>query len=57
MTAISEKQRARFYIYKSQLKLINVFVYKKGDTFQNAVQFPLCFYIQKAIHFTLSDFS
>ena len=57
MTAISERQRARFYIYKKQIKLLNVFIYKNGDTFQKAVQFPFCFYIQKARHFTLSDIS
>ena len=55
MTAISERQRARLYIYKNQNKLLNVFIYKKGDTFQKAVQFRLCFCIQKGIHFRLSD--
>ena len=43
MTAISERQRARFYIYKNKIKLLNVFIYKKGDTFQKEVQFLLCF--------------
>ena len=56
MTAMIERQRARFYIHKKQ-KLRNVFIYKKRDTFQKARQFPLRFYIQKAIHFTLRDFS
>ena len=36
---------------------VNVFIYKKPDTFQKARQFPLRFYIQKAIHFTFRDFS
>ena len=36
--------------------LRDVFIYKKPDTFQKARQFPLRFYIQKAVHFTLRDF-
>ena len=56
MTAIIERQRARFYIHKKQ-KLRNVFIYKKPDTFQKSRQFPLRFYIQKSIHFNLRDFS
>ena len=47
MTDISERHRARFYIYKNKIKFLNVFIYKKGETFQKAVQFPFCFYIQK----------
>ena len=35
----------------------NVFIYKKLDTLQKARQFPLRFYIQKAIHLTLRDFN
>ena len=52
MTAIIERQRAR----KKQKKLRNVLIFKKQDTFQKAIQFPLRFYIQKAIHLTLRDF-
>ena len=37
-------------------KLRNVFNYKKPDTFQKSRQFPLRFYIQKAINLTLRDF-
>ena len=55
MTAIIERQRARLYTQKAK-KSRNVFLYKKPDTFQKARQFPLRFYIQKAIHLTLRDF-
>ena len=55
MTAIIERQRARLYTQKAK-KLLNIFIYKKLDTFQKARQFPLRFYIQKAIHLTLRDF-
>ena len=55
MTAIIERQRARLYT-KKQKKIPNVFIYKKPDTFQKARQFPLRFYIQKAIHCTLRVF-
>ena len=55
MTAIIERQRARLYTQKVK-KIANVFRYKKPDTFQKARQFPLRFYIQKAIHFSLRDF-
>ena len=43
------------YIQKSK-KLLNVFTYKKEDSLQTAIQFLLCFHIQKARHFTLSNF-
>ena len=43
MTAIIERQRARLYTQKAK-KLLNVFIYKKPDTFQKARQFPLSFY-------------
>ena len=56
MTAIIERQRARFYIHKKQNKFRTVFVYKKPDTFQKTRQFPLRFLIQKGIHLTLRDF-
>ena len=55
MTAIIERQRARLYT-KKQKKLRNVFIFKKPHTFQKARQFPLRFYIQKAVHLTLRDF-
>ena len=55
MTAIIERQRARLYKQKAK-KLRNVFMFKKPDNFQKARQFPLRFYIQKAIHLTLRDF-
>ena len=56
MTAIIERQRERVYTQKAK-KLPYIFIYKKPDTFQKARQFPLRFYIQKAIHFTFRDFS
>ena len=47
----------RTFIYKKEKKWPNVSIYKKPDTFQKARQFPLRFYIQKAIlHLTLRDF-
>ena len=55
MTAIIERQRARLYAQK-QKKMGNIFIYKKPHTYQKARQFPLRFYIQKAIHLTLRDF-
>ena len=55
MTAIIERQRARLYTQKAK-KIPNVFIYKKPYTFQKARQFPIRFYIQKAIHLTLRDF-
>ena len=51
ITAIIEIQSARLYTQKAK-KSQKVFIYKKPDTFQNARQFPLRFYIQKAIHLT-----
>ena len=47
MTAISERQRARFYIYAKSKKMRNVFIYKKPDTLQKARQFPLRFIYKK----------
>ena len=44
MTGISERKCARFYIYKKQKELQNVFICKNPDTFQKAKQFPLHFY-------------
>ena len=57
MNAIIERQRARFYIRKSKKKLPNVFIRKDPDTFQKARQLPSRFYMQKAIHFPLRNFS
>ena len=54
MTAIIERASGR--IHKKQKKLPKRFIYQKLDTFQKARQFPLRFYIQKAIHLTLGDF-
>ena len=56
MTTMIKIQRARLYTQKAK-ELRNFFIYKKPDTFQKARQFPSRFYIQKAIHFTLRDFS
>ena len=55
MTAIIERQRARLYTQKAK-KLPHIFIYEKPDTFQKDRQFPLRFYIQKAINLTLRDF-
>ena len=57
ITSIIERQRARFYIHKKQ-KNCETFLYTKYQTlFQKLDKFPLRFYIQKAIHFTLRYFS
>ena len=56
MTAIIERQGARLGSYMHNLFLRNLFIYKNPETFQKARQFPLHFYIQKAIHLTLRDF-
>ena len=42
MIVIIESQRARLYTQKAK-KLLNVFKYKKPDTFQKARQFPIRF--------------
>ena len=55
MTAIVERQRACLYTKKAK-KLLNVFIYKKPHTFQKARQFPLRFYLQKALYLMLRDF-
>ena len=39
ITAIRKRQLARFYTYKNQIKLRNVFIYKKPDTFKNQDNF------------------
>ena len=59
ITTISERQRARFYIYKKQktAKRLYKYIYKKPDTFRKARQFALRFHLQKARHFPLRDFS
>ena len=46
MTAIIKRQRARLYT-KNEIKLRNIFIYKKPDTFQKARQFPLRFISKK----------
>ena len=50
------RKTTRTSIYTKSKKLRNVFIYTKQDTFQRARQFPLRFYIQKAIHLTLRNF-
>ena len=45
------------YIYKKQKKLPNVFIHKLIYTSQKSGHFPLCFYVQNNIHFTLRNFS
>ena len=58
MKITTPRKTTRTFLYtQKEKKLLNVFIYKKQDTFQKARQFPLHFYIQKAIHFTLRDFS
>ena len=49
MNAIIERQR-------KQKQLRNLFIFKKPYTFQKDRQFPLRFYIQKAIISKLRDF-
>ena len=56
ITAISERKRPHFYIYKEQ-KNAKRFIYKKHDTLQKVRQFTLSFYKQKARNFTLRNFS
>ena len=47
------RKTTRTFLYTQTLKkLQNVFIYKTQDTFQKARQFPLRFYILKAIQFT-----
>ena len=55
ITAIRERQHARFYIYKEK-KLRNVFIYKNPDTLQKSRQFLLRSFIQKTRQFTLHYF-
>ena len=44
---ISERQHARLFIHKKQIKLRNVYIYKKPDTLQKARKFALHFKIKK----------
>ena len=44
------------YVQIAKKKETYIYIHKKRDTFQNAGQFGLCFYIQKARHFTLHHF-
>ena len=53
----SSKDNVHVFIHTKAKKLRNVFIYKKPYLFQKARQFPLRFYIQKTIYFTLQDFS
>ena len=46
----------RMCIYTKSKKNAKRFYIQKPDTFQKARQFPLRFYIQKAINLTLQDF-
>ena len=46
ITALSEIQRARFYILKKQKKSWNSYIYIKPDIFQKARQFPLRFVLK-----------
>ena len=56
-TIVHNRKTTCTIIYtKSNLFLLNVFIYKKPHTFQKARQFPLRFNVQKAIHLTLRDF-
>ena len=52
MTDISKRQRAHYIYTKSE-----TFLNTKAKHFSKAGQFPLRFYIQKARHVTLRDFS
>ena len=55
MNAIIERKRVRLYSQKAKT-IVKRSIYKKHDTFQKARQFPLRFYIQKAIHLMLQDY-
>ena len=57
ITAISEIQRARFYILKKQKKSWNSYIYIKPDIFQKSKTIPFTFCIKKSGHFMLHDFS
>ena len=58
MTAISERQRARLYIYIKQRKIAKrLYIDKKADTLQKERQCLLRLYSQKARNFTLGDSS
>ena len=50
------RKTTRTFIYIKSKKIWKLFIYKKPDTFQKARQFPLRFFIQKAIHLTLRDY-
>ena len=52
------RKTTRTFVYKHEAqKLRNVLIYKNTETLKKARQFPLRFYIQKAIYFTLRNFS
>ena len=51
------RKTRRTFLYTLKSKTIaKLFLHKKPYTFQKARQFPLRFYLQKAIHLTLRDF-
>ena len=53
----SAKNKTHVFYTQKAKQLWIVLIYKKPDTFQKTRQFPLRFYIQKARHFMLRDFS
>ena len=55
MTVIIERQRALLYTQKSKKIAKRLFI-QKARHVSKATQFPLRFYIEKAIHLTLQDF-
>ena len=55
MTAVSKRQRARFYIHKKRTEIAKNILYKRPDTWQKARKFASRFHIQKSGHFTLRD--
>ena len=58
LAAISERQRAYFYIYKKAKKNAKlIYIYINPDTLQKSRQFPFRLYLEKARRFTLRGFS
>ena len=56
ITITAIRTTCTFLYTQKAKKTRNVFIFKKPDTFQKARQFPLRFYIPKAIHLTLRGF-
>ena len=52
-----QKTTRKFLYTKKAKTTAKHFYIQNPDTFRKARQFPLRFYIQKAINFTLRDFS